>query len=299
MIWESANQGPATCLHFPSVALLKTRPVKVTGAPIAADHLDSIISRVQLVDIAPLRRYEQTDPTKVGEIEQSLRLTEVLINPVIVDPERQLLIDGHHRVQAFESLGLSRIPAFTVDYFSDDLTVKGWNHATAAEPAEMLAAIERPRSSDEGSSSVVIADSRCREHADIPSENPLESARVLKRFIERLRRNGHTVTPRTEADAVRRKLNHGYIRPVVGKQYVIEMVEQGELFPQEINRHLIEDRPLNLRVPMRASLDRTEFKEHLDRVCNTTPLTVKPGCQEGERIYEEHVTLFRTNYLHS
>ena len=99
--------------------------MKVTGAPIAADHLDSIISRVQLVDVGSLRRYEQTDPAKVNEIKRSLRSTGVLINPVIADLDRNLLVDGHHRVQAFESLGLPRIPAFTVDYFSRDLTVKG------------------------------------------------------------------------------------------------------------------------------------------------------------------------------
>lgn len=267
--------------------------MKLNGSPVGGDHLDAIIGRVRLIEISPLRRYEQTEPEKVSAIEQSVRTRGVLINPVIVDPEHRLLVDGHHRVRAFELLGLTHIPAFTVDYLSDDLTVKGWNHATDADEAELIEASEHLHGVRNGRSALILADPRCRELVDISFPDPWESAQGLSDVLTHLRRRGRTVEPRTEAEAVRRKRNHGYIRPVVGKSDVLESIERDKLFPREINRHLVQDRPLNLRVPVEASLDRSTFQDYLNHLCQTVPLAIKPGAREGERLYEERVTLFR------
>ena len=130
-------------------------------------------------------------------------------------------------------------------------------------------------------------------------ESSWDSAHGMRTLELRLQENGHTMTLRTEADAVGLGLNHGYIRPIVDKPDVIEMVERGKLFPHEINRHLVEGRPLNLCVPVEASLDESQFKEHLDHACHTTPLAVGPGARDGERLYEEPITLFRRHRHHT
>jgi ParB/Sulfiredoxin domain len=267
---------------------------KLDRIPVAPDVLEAIVHRVRLVDIDSLRRYERTNPAKVASILQSLRSTGVLINPVVVDPDRQLLIDGHHRAQAFRELGLDFIPAFTVDYLSDDLTVKGWNHAVDARPEELKRVIARLHGSSEGPWTVFVGDPHRHVVASRAFETVLEGARCLDDVAIRPEDNGENLY--TEAEALQRGIIHSYIRPVVGKSDVIEMVEKGELFPREINRHLIEDRPLNLCTPLGAIDDEDRFRRHLDHACHAAkpPLAIEPGSRQGGRAYDERVVLFRT-----
>lgn len=268
---------------------------KLPGVPVAPAEQKAIVDRIRLVNIASLHRYERTDATKVDQISESLRSTGVLINPIIVDHERQILIDGHHRAEAFESLGLRRIPAFTVDYLSSDLTVKNWSHATNADREDVERAIERIAGRPEGRSRLIVGDARNHTMARHGFENSKESAEQLHRFALTLQEKGYTVGPQSETDALRRGLIHSYIEPVVDKLEVIEMIENGELFPREINRHLVPDRPLNVRIPLGVAEDEDAFRRHLHDGCrqNPAPLGIGPGYRQGERLYEEPVTIFR------
>jgi hypothetical protein len=277
------------------MALLK-RADRLDGIPIAPDILEAIVDRLRLVEIAPLRRYEQTAPPKVAEILRSLRSTGVLINPVVVDPKLGLLVDGHHRVQAFRILGIPLIPAFTVDYLATDLVVKGWNHTADPQPDDLNRSLEELGGPDEGPSEMIVADSHRRTLWSSGFPNSLDSAKSQDRWIHRVEEQGYPVELQAEADPLQLSLVHSYIRPVVSKQDVLDMVERGTLFPREINRHVVQDRPLNLRIPLETTGDARRFSRHLDQACHTAPpLAVKPGSEQQGRLYDERVTFFHAD----
>lgn len=279
---------------------LLTRTQSDESAPIGRDRLEAILSRVRLIDLASLRRYEQTDPEKVDKIRDSLLTLGVLINPVIADTERQLLIDGHHRAQAFQRLGLTRIPAFDVDYFSESLTVEGWSHATEARRENVERAIERISWPGGGPSKLIFDDHDGHTFASKDLPDSWESARHLAEVGEDLRNEGSPLIHCVEADALRDHLNHGYIRPVAGKKDVIEMVERGELFHCEVNRHVVEGRPLGLCAPIDAVDSESRFSEHLDRVRDTAqPIAVGPESRQGGRFYQERLTLLQAHASNS
>lgn len=265
-----------------------------SGSPMASRRLETVRGRLHLADIRSLRLYEMPRSEKVAEIEQSLRLSGVLDHPVIVDPELSLLIDGHHRVQAFERLGLTHIPAFTVDYLSDEVRVRGWNRATDASPEEVRRAFDAPGGKLGGPWAVLAKSPVHDPLARREFTDPREGARYLEGLADRLRDDGHLVTLCTEADALSRERVHTYIEPVVGKQEVIGIIDSGEIFPHEVNRHLIDDRPLGLHTPLNMVESPGRFhgyvEERIDR--GRAPLAVDPGLRQGERVYEEPVTLF-------
>lgn len=43
--------------------------------------------------------------------------------PVVVEKTNFVILDGHHRVKAFEFLGIKKIPCLLVDYFSEEIKV--------------------------------------------------------------------------------------------------------------------------------------------------------------------------------
>lgn len=266
------------------------------GIPIAPDILEAIVDRVRLVDIASLRRYERTDPPKVAEILRSLRSTGTLINPVVVDPDRKLLIDGHHRVQAFRILGIPLIPAFTVDYLASDLAVKGWNHTADPRPDDLEQSLEELGGPNEGPSEMIVADSHRRTLWSSGFPTSLDSAESQDRWIHSLEERGYPFELCTDVDPLQLSLVHSYIKPVVDKQDVLDMVERGELFPREINRHVVQDRPLNLRIPLDTIDDAERFSKYLDQACQEAPpLAVKPGSEQQGRLYDERVTFFHAD----
>ena len=44
--------------------------------------------------------------------------------PIIVDRNTGIILDGHHRYNAARILGLKKIPVFFVDYLSDDVKIE-------------------------------------------------------------------------------------------------------------------------------------------------------------------------------
>jgi ParB-like nuclease domain len=261
-------------------------------SPTPAAQLKAITRSIQLVDIDSLRPYETPDRAKINEITASLRSSGVLINPVIVDATRSLLIDGHHRVRAFQELGLSRIPAFIVDYLSDDVTVRGWSRTTDARAHELRALLEHAQNSI-GPWRVVAASFQQGEIANRRFSTASESAAYLDELNKLIRSHGHSVNLTTEAEALRSGLVHSYIVPVVGKDEVLDIVNRDRVFPYEVNRHLISNRPLEILVPLDVVNDNSRFRHHLDWILQeSTPLTIKSGFPHRERIYEEQVVLF-------
>jgi hypothetical protein len=126
------------------------------GAEASRDLID-VKNALTLVDVNSLCTYEQPDKSKVAEIVVSLLTTKTLFNPVIVDPGRNLLIDGHHRVRAFQWLCLPRIPAYTVDYLSQAVDVGGWSRVINVKTSDVRCAFNLPGEEREGSWSVVAS----------------------------------------------------------------------------------------------------------------------------------------------
>lgn len=82
--------------------------------------------RFELVDIEKLRGHEQLRPDLLESLMTEIRADGVLLKPILVAETHYVILDGHHRWAALKALGCRRVPAFLVDYFSENVDLGLW-----------------------------------------------------------------------------------------------------------------------------------------------------------------------------
>ena len=85
-----------------------------------------------VLDIRVLRPHEQTRPELLAQLLAEIERDGVLKIPVLVEREHHVILDGHHRWEALRRLGCRRIPAYVVDYSSEEISLTTWPGAIVA-----------------------------------------------------------------------------------------------------------------------------------------------------------------------
>ncbi len=80
---------------------------------------------LKVMDINLLRAHEEVDKDHVQEIKEALLKEGVQIEPILVENKHNIILDGHHRVEALRILGFTKIAAYLVNY--DDVKLDSWN----------------------------------------------------------------------------------------------------------------------------------------------------------------------------
>jgi hypothetical protein len=80
----------------------------------------------RLVPIRELKIHEQVDELRVQEILKSLKRTRVVEEPIWVDGQSWVILNGHHRFKALELLGAHAVPAWVFDYDDHRVRLHRW-----------------------------------------------------------------------------------------------------------------------------------------------------------------------------
>jgi hypothetical protein len=62
-------------------------------------------------------------PRKLKQVRDDLMIKGYIKNPVVVDQENFIILDGHHRVAALKQIGADKIPVYLVDYQNKNIRV--------------------------------------------------------------------------------------------------------------------------------------------------------------------------------
>lgn len=287
--FQSTSSSAGRSAFRGRLACTTVTPVTPLAQPAVERHF-------ALVEIDSLKRYENADLSRIASLVQSLKSQELLIDPIVADVESGVLIDGHHRAAAFEWMGLKRIPCFAVRYDSPQIRVRGWMRASTA-PASTVAKVFNSLSHpNDGDWRVVAMSSNDGGVAAAASfRHPSTAAHFLERVVACLQSCGHreTLVPRTGAPA---DVDRGswptaiYLDPVPGRTQVLEAIGgDSRLFPQQVNRHLVDGRPLNVRIPVDAVTGPGPFNEFLQRRERESEICWKTGAVHLGRWFEERV----------
>ncbi|MEM2917257.1 MAG: ParB N-terminal domain-containing protein [Candidatus Bathyarchaeia archaeon] len=84
---------------------------------------------VELFELNKLKAHEEVDPAYLRELKQEIELDGFLRFAIAVDKDRNIILDGHHRVAALKMLGCNKIPVIFVDYNSPMINVTGHKSA--------------------------------------------------------------------------------------------------------------------------------------------------------------------------
>lgn len=74
---------------------------------------------VSLIDLSKLKEHEKIDKNHLVKIKHLIENSGVFKEPIIVDKDNLVILDGHHRFNSCKQLGLTKIPCITVDYLYD------------------------------------------------------------------------------------------------------------------------------------------------------------------------------------
>jgi ParB-like chromosome segregation protein Spo0J len=74
---------------------------------------------IALVDVNKLNEHEEIDQDNLIKVKEAITRAGFFKEPIIVDKENMIVLDGHHRLNMCKQLGLKKIPCMLVDYLKD------------------------------------------------------------------------------------------------------------------------------------------------------------------------------------
>ncbi len=101
--------------------------------------LGVVVESIEEIDLDLLLPHEQTEREKVERLAREIE-KEGLKNPIVVAKfdGKYMIVDGHHRSEAFGMLGKKKIKAVVIDYFSHYVKVVGWKDGRKLDKTEIL-----------------------------------------------------------------------------------------------------------------------------------------------------------------
>ncbi|MBN2518183.1 MAG: ParB N-terminal domain-containing protein [Candidatus Altiarchaeota archaeon] len=79
--------------------------------------------RLELINISDLKPHERFTEGRLRAVMGDLTRPGVLWYPILVDDKDLIILDGHHRVEAFKRMGFTKIRALLVDYSDPKIEV--------------------------------------------------------------------------------------------------------------------------------------------------------------------------------
>jgi len=87
-----------------------------------------------------LKPHEQYIEHHARELTQALLKDKVQKDPIVVDANTFVILDGHHRYEAAKRIGLRKIIALLVDYTSPEIKVDSWRNGTKVTKQDVIRA---------------------------------------------------------------------------------------------------------------------------------------------------------------
>lgn len=280
---------------------------------IASKNLEIEIS---LAPIDKLHLHEETIPKLVDEIASSMLEKKLIKNPVIVDKNSFVVLDGMHRVEAAKKIGCIRMPVCFLDYFNPLIKVGVWYRSFNDESlievvrnealnlnlnlTELSFKDAKEALLNKQASTIFLTRNKC---FSINWLGSLKKAYEIVKLIEdKLIKSGGKVEYETEFDA-ETKLLKGFTEMVMGvppisKEDVVNFGLKGLVFPHKVTRHVIPARPMEINIPLKWLKDNVASLEEANKLL--TELLSKRKIEripagslfEGRR-YEEEILLFK------
>ena len=95
---------------------------------------DEILSMLDILPLDSLLGHEQTLPKNEAYLKEAMLNIGKLVDPIVVDRENRVVLDGNHRFTVLKSLRCASVACQVVDYSNPDIKVGGWLPTTDVFP---------------------------------------------------------------------------------------------------------------------------------------------------------------------
>jgi len=267
--------------------------------------------RIYLSSMDNLLLHEETIPERVAELKREFLRDEIVKDPVVIDRDSGVVLDGMHRVAALRELKRTCLPVCAVDYLSPSIKVGAWYRSIrcTSSPDQVKLALSASGIIFEGfpfdilnitenpALAMLFANHQCFRLMS----SDLEVFETLKIAEQCLRQLALTVKFETESDAlqdlINKKVEAIVTLPKIDKATVRKAGLTGRLLPHKVTRHVVPARPLGVNVPLKTLTDRNtplpELNQGFVSMLQTRGMTrrLSGTIIEGRR-YEEETYVF-------
>lgn len=260
-----------------------------------------------------LKPHEEVLDVLVESIADAIRAQGIVRDPLIVDEEELVILDGMHRYNSLKSLRCRFAPCCLVKYDSPVIKIGAWfrlfNVQDAESTAEKLLSEHHLRyaklTSDLGHQTVdshaIILTGNGSQYFLQESSDLIEFIKTAVMLEKAMIKQGHHVDYLSETAAIQ-NLKSGYVNfvisvPIFNKQQIREFGMRGLLLPHKVTRHVMPSRPLRIDVPLAMLTDRAttleEANRRLGQVLSARHVDRKPpGSVVDGRRYDEELLVF-------
>ena len=98
---------------------------------------------LELIDIKKIIPHELTDQSIIDILINKIRGDGYWSNPVIIDKETMIIMDGHHRYEAAKIIGIKKIPCYIMGYHSNNVQIYNWKTNEKIDFNTIIQRVER------------------------------------------------------------------------------------------------------------------------------------------------------------
>ncbi|KUO40169.1 MAG: hypothetical protein APZ16_07080 [Candidatus Hadarchaeum yellowstonense] len=260
--------------------------------------------------------HEEIIPRMLDQLILDIKQNNEVRNPLIVDRNTSVVLDGMHRVAALQRLGCRYLPVCLVDYSSPRIQVGCWYRVIqdwvsdsflleifrslglSIEPSSFEAALKELEARK---ATAALFTMKSCYLVRAPKTDIVESYRWIKRFEAAAEGEGLHISYEMEHDAewqVRSgKAPAALLVPRTTKEEVVQTALSGEVFTHKTTRHILPARPVNVNVPL-SWLTGEKPMEEVERLLveylsGRKVVRLSKGSVFDGRRYDEELLVFR------
>lgn len=263
--------------------------------------------RLVLRPIESLLPHEEFIHVQVEKLAQQVAHDGFQRDPIIIDDESAVVLDGTHRLAAFRSLGLEHAVCYAVNYSSKSVELHRWVRVFEVPNGRMLdQMLDEFGGWHRATATEAFETADSRRGASLVGENcyvngELGDVRRCMEFVGRL--DGviltigwrRTFAPEHDLDVELQDAgNVALLTPRIFKADVLSAALTRKLFPCKTTLHVIDPRPLGINFPIDSLRERKAPEELLANLLGSTkPQLLPAGSHYGGRKYKERILVLR------
>lgn len=197
-----------------------------------------------------LKEHEHVDPLRLEEVKVILLKDKFQRDPIIVDKETKVIIDGHHRLNALKILRYSKVAVHHVNYFNDErIIVKTWYPLLIGSRKKLMELLYDKIENAQSKRNPKL-------HGEFIIKNRIYSLKVRREIVMQSILGEFRVEYAFTSKIARRlalngKVAGAFIFKSVTKKDVIDRALAEKKFPPKTTQHIIPNKPRMWYVPLR------------------------------------------------